>query len=478
MSVDHELFYPDVQTNDTTVNRAYRIALGDLMGNIRLFKDGLLEEPKPVILAGLDYDTPWTRDAAINVWNGVGLLWPSVARNTLLSVLERKDNQLQIGGQYWDAIIWSIGTWSYYLYTGDKEFLQPALNAVRASLQNFEFDEYDESYGLFCGPAVYGDGVAAYPDRYSPGRTSSILDWQRFNQQSKAPRGHGIPMMALSTNCVYYQAYRIADWMAQELNLSPLPGYADRAARLREDILKHFWNSERGTFRYLVDSQGGSDHQEALGHSFALMFDIADSHQSRSVLENQTIEPAGIPCVWPSYERYVQKGGYGRHSGTVWPFISAYWGDAALKYDRPELFFREFNTFSANINRHGQCAEIYHPVTGDVYGGLQEAGHGTDGLEWTSCTRQSWTASAYLRMILFGVAGLHFSSRGIEVKPCLPENIHEMQITSILYRNAILNLTVKGSGTKIRRFTLNDVNTIPFIPTDIHGEQTILIEMD
>ena len=76
-----------------------------------------------MILAGLDYDTPWTRDAAINVWNGAGLLLPDVARATLLSVLERAGETVRIGGQYWDAIIWTIGAWHHYLYTGDRELL-------------------------------------------------------------------------------------------------------------------------------------------------------------------------------------------------------------------------------------------------------------------------------------------------------------------------------------------------------------------
>jgi hypothetical protein len=90
MSENDQLPYPSLRTDDPLVNRAYRIALGDLMGNIQPFQDGLLEEPQPVMLAGLDYDTPWTRDAAINVWNGVGLIWPEVARHTLHSVLERQ----------------------------------------------------------------------------------------------------------------------------------------------------------------------------------------------------------------------------------------------------------------------------------------------------------------------------------------------------------------------------------------------------
>ena len=57
---------PTLSTDNGTVNAAFRIAVGDLLGNVAPFKDGLLEKPVPVILAGLDYGTPWTRDASIN----------------------------------------------------------------------------------------------------------------------------------------------------------------------------------------------------------------------------------------------------------------------------------------------------------------------------------------------------------------------------------------------------------------------------
>jgi glycogen debranching enzyme len=478
MSENDQLPYPSLRTDDPLVNRAYRIALGDLMGNIQPFQDGLLEEPQPVMLAGLDYDTPWTRDAAINVWNGVGLIWPEVARHTLLSVLERQEGRLRIGGQYWDAMIWSLGAWAYYLYTGDRDFLALALEAVRNSLERFEAEEYDPDLGLFRGPAVYGDGVAAYPQRYSPGGTSSILDWVNFNPQKKAVRGYGIPMMSLSTNCVYYQSYRVADWMAQELSPGSSPVHEQRAIALRGNIRKHFWNPEQGTFRYLVDAEGGCDHQEGLGHSFALMFDLADEGQARSVLARQVIAPAGIPCVWPTYERYSQKGGYGRHSGTVWPFISAFWGEAALQHGRSDLFEQEFKTFGRHINRHGQCAEIYHPLSGEVYGGLQEAGRGADGLEWDSCTRQSWTASAYLRMLLFGVAGLRFSSAGVSFQPCLPEGLGQVQLSALPYRGGMLTLNLKGRGTRIRAFSVNGLSTEPFLPAPLQGEQRIEIELE
>src|SRR5437867_2651395 len=101
------MIFPELHftSNQAMLNRAFRIALGDLYGNIAPFQDGLLDQVEPVVLAGLDYDTPWTRDAAINTWNAAGLVVPVVTRNTLLSVLDRDERGLRIGGQYWDAII-------------------------------------------------------------------------------------------------------------------------------------------------------------------------------------------------------------------------------------------------------------------------------------------------------------------------------------------------------------------------------------
>lgn len=469
------LTFPTLKSSNQGLARAFRIALGDLAGNVQPFKDGLLDVPHPVLLAGLDYDTPWTRDAAINVWNGVGLLWPDVARNTLLSVLSNQDGRVQIAGQYWDAIIWSIGAWAYHLYTGDQQFLALAFQATQNSLARLEAQEFDALYGLFRGPAVYGDGVAAYPDRYSPGGTSSILDWVQYNPQKKAARGYGLPMMSLSTNCVYYEAYRVADRMSQAQGLGPQPDYRQRADNLRAQINRHFWQPKSGVYKYLVDPEGGCDHQEGLGHALSLLFGIADHEQAHRILENQVVVPAGVPCVWPSYERYTQLGGYGRHSGTVWPFISALWGEVALGYDRINIFWRQLETIIALINRHAQCTEIYHPTTGDPYGGLQEAGRGEHGMDWDSCARQSWTASALLRMIFFGVLGMRITETGIAFKPLLPPGVHFLEMGPIPYRQAQLSVSISGRGQVVRQVCINGEPVRPFLPAGAHGAQHIEI---
>lgn len=49
---------PTLNTDNEDINLAYRIAMGDIYSNIASFRDGLLTEPKPVLLAGAGYKSP------------------------------------------------------------------------------------------------------------------------------------------------------------------------------------------------------------------------------------------------------------------------------------------------------------------------------------------------------------------------------------------------------------------------------------
>lgn len=135
--------FPYLQTNNKEINTAYRLAIATLAANILPFQDGILTRPEPMIIAGLGYSTPWTRDAAINTWNAGALIFPEISRSTLESVLTEKDGILRIGGEYWVAIIWVTGAWQLYLCTGDREFLALAYRAAVNSLAYFEATEFD-----------------------------------------------------------------------------------------------------------------------------------------------------------------------------------------------------------------------------------------------------------------------------------------------------------------------------------------------
>jgi len=469
---------PSIASDSPLINKAFRIAMGDLIGNIQPFQDGLLDQPRPCILAGLDYDTPWTRDTAINVWNGIGLIFPDASRNTLLSVLEKRaGGEIFIGGQYWDAIIWITSAWAYFLYTGDRDLLALAYKAGRNSLAYFEASEYNRATGLFRGPACYGDGVAAYPDRYAEtGGSSSILDWPGCNPGKISVPGAGLPMQTLSTNCLYYNAYRLIGSIARETGQPIDPEWEQKAIRLKTAINRNLWDQERGMYRYLTDEWGGSDHQEGLGNSLALLLGIADPDQSRQVLAHQFITPYGIPCVWPSFARYqITPESFGRHSGTVWPHIQGFWAEAAVRNGAVEQFQHELFTLAELAVRDGMFAEIYHPLNGAVYGGLQE---GAPDWQWRSCRRQTWSATGFLRMALMGLIGMEFSNQGISFRPTLPPGVSRLDLQGLRYRSTVLHITIAGAGSHISEFKHNgQKQERPFINADEQGEQGIFIEV-
>ncbi|MGA2616352.1 MAG: glycosyl hydrolase family 65 protein [Thermoguttaceae bacterium] len=447
---------PALDTDNATLNGAFRIAVGDLLGNVAPFQDGLLDKPEPVILAGLDYNTPWTRDASINAWNGASLVIPDVARNTLLSVLTRSDGKLRIGGQYWDCIVWTTGAWNHYLYTGDRELLAVALEATKNTLAYFEQTEFDARDNLFRGPA-WSDGIAAYPDQYSDaGGSSGILDWPRHNPGKVSKPGYGIPMKALSTNCLYYSAYVTAEKMALELNAPVDPQWKAKAANLKQAINTHLWNAQTGCYRVLVGPLGKCDHQEGLGSAYALLFGIGEGTRADAVFAHQHVTPAGLPCGWPNLPRYESQDGmsFGRHIGTVWPQIQGFWAEAAARAGKPEVFAHELFNLAAHAVRDRQFAEIYHPITGKIYGGLQENG-GRGIILWQATSRQTWAATAYLRMVLLGLTGLRVDSQGVRFQPCLPKGVSRVELRNVAYRRMRLDVTVRGAGTKVKQLLIN-----------------------
>ena len=472
---------PTLHCGDSVIERAFAIALHDLAFNIVRLQDGLLEREARVFRAGGGYDKPWTRDAAINVWSGAGLLYPEIARNTLLATLDRDANGLSIAAeyeQYWDRIIWTLGAWSFYLFTGDREFLALALDAAANTMRSLEATEFSAELHLFRGPAVYGDGVAGYPDVYTRtlGGHSSILRWSAANPEAASRPGRGLPMHALSTNCLYAFVYDVLDAMARELGVAPDPRWETRSERIREAINTHFWIPEREHYRYLVDPFGGSDVQEGLGHAFAILFDVADDTRREALLRAQTITPNGIPCLWPCFDRYRRDEHYGRHSGTVWPPIQGFWAEAVSRCGRADLFEFELRTLAARAVRDGQYFELYHPETGLPYGGLQEWESRGIVDDWESFPHQTWSATAFIRMIVMCVAGTRFDVDAVRFEPLIPPTFERIDLVGLPYRNATLGISIRGRGNYVERVLLDGREAeAPSIPADAAGTHSIEI---
>lgn len=473
------IFSPNLRTENSTIDKAYRLAIGDLLTNIQDYQNGLLEAPTPVILAGLEYGRPWTRDASINSWNAGSLLVPDIARNTLLSVLLKERDGVRIAGQYWDAIIWSTAAWHHYLCTGNREFLQTAFAATRNSLAYFEKTEFDSRYGLFRGLG-WSDGVAAYPNKYAQTNgDSAAWSWPKHNPDNRSKTGYGIPMMAASTNCLYYNAYKTAGRMAEELNLAHAEDWAAKAERLKTSINRYLWNEETGVYRFYIDPESQCDYQETLANAYAILFGIAGPTRTEKIFQHQYVAPAGVPCGWPPLPRYEALGAnsFGRHNGTVWPQIQGMWADVAARHQKRQAFAHELLALATHAVRDMQFAEIYHPISGEKYGGWQEAG--TRGIIlWQATNRQTWAATAYLRMVFAGLFGMRIECDGIRFEPCVPKTFKKIALSKLRYRNMRIDITVEGCGTKVETVRINGKraeNT--HIPNTNAGHQSIEITL-
>lgn len=436
------------------LEKAFDIALNDVKSNVKMFRDGLLTEEKPCVMAGNDYDTPWTRDTAINIWNTVAFTSPEVAENTLMSVLERRDDgRVYIGGEYWDCIIWAQGAMSYIEITGNSNFKHTAKEAICNSLRYFEKTEFDAEKGLFRGPAVYGDGVSAYPDKYSNANSSGIKFWQlqAENKDKIAPVGVGIPMFCLSTNCVYFRAYEVAAELCKSLGVDGTE-YEIKARALKEAINREFWNESNQRYDYMA---GECDYEEALGNAFVILFDVADEEKAKLVAKNHHVCPHGTPCIWPNFERYERLGNYGRHAGLIWPHAQAFWARAAFKAGDVKGFENELNLMAEKAVANGEFHEIYHSDTGVPYGGLQEFDNTRIG-EWGSCTHQTWSATGYISMVLYCILGAKVSEGKVEFTPYLPEGVGEYSVEGLVIGDAEFSVTVKkGEGESEKEFPTN-----------------------
>ncbi len=439
-----------ITTNNKQVNKAISIAYNDIQSNITDFYNPYIKKNCQVLVAGADYDRPWTRDASINVYNSLCFMNREVSYQTLTSILAYKNNNIVISGQYWDAIIWALGAYQYYLVSQDSSFLLVAYEAICNTLTIREEEEFTKEYGLFRGPAVYGDGSSAYPYTYGyMGKEGSILQFPKHEKEKCYDIGYGIPMHTLSTNAAYVLAYDVVRKMAIILS-KDTSQFNRKKTMLKKAIEKHFIY-DNNQLKYIVGKYGDSLRQEGLGIALALQAKIIDS----KFLNNIYISPSGLPCVYPNYDRYNIKEHYGRHAGTIWPHVQCFFANEAIKVDYDKLFIHEFEKLTSYANRDNQFYEMYHPETGLPYGGLQEHYSVEKLKEFKSCEHQSWSATGYLSLFLYGLAGISIESEYVSFSPCLYNKVTKLKLTNVFIGQCNFDITITGEGSKIILININ-----------------------
>ena len=449
-------------SNNPLINDAFKLAVETVDINVR----------RGILAAGGDYGGEWTRDIAINSWNGVSLLRPEVAEKSLWNVTINKDT---IGHQYWDKILWAIAACNHYIVTSDKDFLAQAYICSANTMAQLEQTIFDKNYGLFMGPSVFNDGIAGYPKPvYESGNySSSVLDF-------KGSRS----IKCLSTNCLYYGAYIAVNRMSKFLsaNSSISNSYLQKAEALKKNIIKNFYNSKTNTFYYLIDqNEKAHTYQEGLGISFAVIFGIIQGVKAKELIENAVVSKYGITSITPYFARY-SKDMPGRHNNLIWPMVNGFFARAAIAVKSYKTFDHELFglTHLALDENKGNYdfREIYNPYTGQPDGGYQDWGESRRNFHWQSCKLQTWSATAYISMILNGLFGMRFSVDSLSFTPYLPEKINSIELKDLNYRNSNLDIKITGNGNSIESFSVDGKNQSEYsIPSTLKGDHKIFINL-
>ena len=451
------LFAQKIICDNSNYTDAFKLAINTVDINIR----------RGILAAGGDYGGEWTRDIAINTWNGVSFLRPEVAKQSLWSVTIKKDS---IGHQYWDQIIWVVAALNHYKVTGDLEFLKQAFKCSSNTIKHLEEYAFDNQYGLFTGPSVFNDGIAGYPEPIYDNTNNSSFVLDHKNSKN---------IKCLSTNCVYYGAYNALIEMGQLLKADNvlIKSYQKNAGNLKVNILKYFYVEGENRLNYLIDNTGNIDKsQEGLGISFAVIFNILNKDQALKLIQNAKVSKYGITSIYPDFPRYSQNKP-GRHNNLIWPMVNGFFAKASIISGNQDAFLKELNSLTelALDKNKGDYnfREIYNPNTGAPDGGWQ------NGIHWNSCKLQTWSATAYINMILFGLAGIRIENNGIAFSSYLPENVHYLELRDLNYHQSILNIIIKGNGSKIKSFILNGKSQKNYrIDSTIKGTNEIKIELE
>ena len=403
--------------------------------------------------AGGEYDTPWTRDAAVNTWNAGRFLAPDVARDTLLAVCTPDEQGLPIiqpDNQKWDRVVWILGAWQYCLATGDREFLDIARGITARSLARLKAERFDEAFGLYRGGSFFNDGIAGYPkDLYEPGLDSSFV-----GDHPKCDR-----IFCLSTNLLYCEALRIHARMGGDEGIW---------LRFRENLRQKFQNPD-GTLRYILYPDGRhDDSKELAGHAFGVLFGVFPGE----VLKALDREKFGIPSIMPPFPGLFSEDRPGRHNNLIWPFLNGFYIRAAAKCGMTDAVERELRLMTALFD--GDFREIYSPYDGRPHGGWQLGGDGCRGHLWHSCRAQTWSATGYLGAVISGVFGVEPDESHLQLHPCVPESLADPALYGLTLRGWTLDIRIHGFGTKIEEMTLDGARISGPIPYGAPGTKQIL----
>ncbi len=434
--------YPQLSTPNRLHTAIYNLGLEEMINAV---------EPDTTLRTGKEWAGVWTRDVSYSILLSMSYMQPLASEISLRHKVTPTGRIIQDTGSggAWpvssDRLIWAVAAFEVYKVTGDNNWLKYIYPIILNSIEDDLKVTHITSTGLVRGE-------------------TSFIDWREQSHPRWMQTVDIYNSEALGTSIVHVQAMRTLAEIASILGHKDVVAkYTALADALAQAINDQLWMADKGyyaMYNYGREFSILNPRSEALGESLAILYGIASADRARSITENVPITPFGVGIFFP---QIADMPPY--HNNALWPWVGAYWAmaNAAVGNEQGTLeaigaVFRPAALFTTN-------KENFVLDNGDIATELNSS-------------NMLWCLAGNLAIthrILFGIT---FNTNSLSFKPFVPQTLAaERTLTGFKYRNATLDITVKGYGDRIASFTLNGKEAKPEIPASIKGHNTIVITM-
>ncbi|MCX2743915.1 glycogen debranching protein [Mangrovivirga sp. M17] len=430
---------PGYKSNQPIVDAIYNLSLEEAILNI---------EPDSTLRTGAKWGGVWTRDVSYSIFLAFAYHEPKVAKISLMRKVKRGRIIQDTGsGGAWpvssDRTTWALAAWELYKVTGDQEWLKESYEIIKNTLEDDRKTLFNTNTGLYKGE-------------------SSFLDWREQTYPKWMDNRDIFYSENLGTNVVHYQAHIILSKMAKALG-EEHEKYSEIAKRIKKGIDNYLWMDDKGyhaQYLYGRPYLNQSPRFEALGSALSVIFDVASKEQQKTLISRSPVTPFGVTCIYPQIPGIPPY-----HNNGIWPFVQSYWNLAAAKAGNEKVLnhglaslYRACGLFLTNY-------ENFVAGTGD-YKGTEINSH-----------RMLWSMAGNIAMVHRVFMGMSFEPEGIYFNPVVPKSYKgEKTLTNFKYRDAVLNISVKGYGNQIEQIFIDGKESdINFVSADITGKHSIEI---
>jgi len=432
---------PKYKSEQPIVDALFNLSLEEAIKNI---------EPDSTLRTGAKWGGVWTRDVSYSILLAFAYHEPEVAKISLRKKVKRGRIIQDTGsGGAWpvssDRTTWCLAAWEIYKVTDDSAWLDEVYPIIKNTLEDDYKTVYDERVGMYSGE-------------------SSFLDWREQTYPKWMDNRDIFVSHNLGTNVVHYQAHRILAQMAK-LKGEDFVVYNERADKIKEGINDYLWMKDKGYYAQFLYGREDlilSPRYEALGEALAILFDVADDTQAASIMAKSPLTEFGATCIYPQIPGIPPY-----HNDGIWPFVQSYWNWAAAKTGNEEVL------------NHG-LASVYR-AAGLFLTNYENMVAGTGDFLGTEINshRMLWSMAGNMAMVHRVFMGMEFKNDGLHFNPVVPMVYGgEKTLSNFKYRNATLNITVKGFGNQIRSVIIDGkASETAFIGNEATGKHDITIEL-